>query len=407
MLQNTNHIQRKTPSADAVVKSVSFLSKEISYLTPAVSSAWLLDLAHDDTPAGRLTLANAVTDILSVKASDTEFGLIGDILLRIVRQAEFDLRQTLAKRLADLPQVPHDLLMFLACDDIAVATPILTLSELLTDEDLITVIKQRATAHRQAVAQRRSLNRAVVNTLISSHDIAATEVLLANDNVTLDKSALRLLTQTAKHVANLRAPLLKRPEIDKDFALNLYWWVSQELRSAIDTRFGVTRAMVDDALEHALNDILGNRFQTRAVTSNMLDVAAHLAENNRISSGLMITMLRRGQLAVFVALMSKSVRLEVAVIEAMLYSHSGETLALCCKALGMLKPDFASIFLLARAGRPGEHVVDPQELSRVLGFFDKLPFIQALMALEKWQENDSALHTASFDMRGFLSAVGA
>lgn len=60
------------------------------------------------------------------------------------------------------------------------------------------------------------------------------------------------------------------------------------------------------------------------------------------------------------------------LVRRILFEPGGEDIAIIRKAKGIEKPDFASIFLLSRRVRPGDKVVDPRELSRVLAFYDKI-----------------------------------
>jgi hypothetical protein len=50
-----------------------------------------------------------------------------------------------------------------------------------------------------------------------------------------------------------------------------------------------------------------------------------------------------------------------------------------------MKPDFASIFLLSRSARPGDKVVDPSELTRVLDLFDRIKLESAKKVVEHWR----------------------
>ena len=58
--------------------------------------------------------------------------------------------------------------------------------------------------------------------------------------------------------------------------------------------------------------------------------------------------------------------------------------AIACRAAEIDKPDFASIFLLSRSARPGDKVVDPNEVSRVLNFFDRIGIDTARKVVKRW-----------------------
>jgi hypothetical protein len=64
------------------------------------------------------------------------------------------------------------------------------------------------------------------------------------------------------------------------------------------------------------------------------------------------------------------------LVRRIVFEPGGEGLAIACKAIGTLKSDFGSLFLLSRSARPGDKVVDPREVSRVMTFLTVCARIQ-------------------------------
>ena len=60
-------------------------------------------------------------------------------------------------------------------------------------------------------------------------------------------------------------------------------------------------------------------------------------------------------------------------------------MAITCRATGIGKPVFASIFLLSRQARPGDKQVDPGEVSAVLSFYDRVETENARRVLNRWR----------------------
>ena len=73
------------------------------------------------------------------------------------------------------------------------------------------------------------------------------------------------------------------------------------------------------------------------------------------------------------------------LVRRIVFEPGGEGLAITCKAIGMVKPDFGSLFLLSRSARPGDKVVDPREVSRVMTFFDRLRQDTAKKVVGRWK----------------------
>jgi hypothetical protein len=72
-------------------------------------------------------------------------------------------------------------------------------------------------------------------------------------------------------------------------------------------------------------------------------------------------------------------------VRRLIYEPGGEGLAIACKAIGMNKPDFGSLFLLSRAARPGDKTVDPTEVTRVMKFYDRVRADTAKKVLDRWK----------------------
>ena len=96
-------------------------------------------LAHDKSEQGRSKLLGVVNEMFSDSGRMLSGGdrrLMLDIMHRLVGQVEISVRRALAENLAQVTDVPRDLILALANDEIEVAYPILMGSEILKDPDL-------------------------------------------------------------------------------------------------------------------------------------------------------------------------------------------------------------------------------------------------------------------------------
>jgi uncharacterized protein (DUF2336 family) len=115
-----------------------------------------------------------------------------------------------------------------------------------------------------------------------------------------------------------------------------------------------------------------------------------LAEAGAITPPILIQTLRLGQIDLFKALFGRIAGLGPETMHLLIAESGGEALTLACRAMRIDKGFFASIFLLSRAARPGEQIVDPRELSRVLALYDRVTPEAALPILQSWRLNPGA-----------------
>lgn len=349
----------------------------------------MVQLAQDATEDGRALLTQTVSRFFERDLKDHEKELAGNILLQLVRQAETDLREALAERLAVNPSVPRELVVFLANDDeIAVSSPVLVHSPVLTDSDLLAVIATKGAGHWQAIARREhTLSQAVTEGLISSGDAATVLRLLENPGADIPRRALRRAVRMSLGAESLQAPLLRRPEVDAEIATDLYLCVSGQLRRAITERFSVSPVMIDKALENLVSEMAGSAVGSHSVTGEMESLARRFAEHGEITTDILIRTLRRGQYAFFSALFARRLDVEAGIAMRILMKGGGRPLAVACRHLGIMKPEFATLFLLSRGIRKGDKVVDQNELAQALRNFDQIKSRDAAIVMQSWMQN--------------------
>src|SRR5579863_4303739 len=123
--------------------------------------------AAGDSPAerpkrrSRLALLKRLADVVSLPSSRVnafERAVTADLLVEILRDAEFDERLRIARRLSGLTEIPNCLVRLILRDDIEVASALLTESAALSDVDLMDCVRYGTGAHRRLIAQRRGVS---------------------------------------------------------------------------------------------------------------------------------------------------------------------------------------------------------------------------------------------------------
>ena len=115
------------------------------------------------------------------------------------------------------------------------------------------------------------------------------------------------------------------------------------------------------------------------------ELAQKLKRAEAITPQLLIQTLRQGEVVLFEEMLSGLSNLNTKLVRRFVFEPGGEALAILCRALEIMKPDFASIFLLSRSARPGDKVVDPSELTRVLDMYDRIKLDTAKKVVEHWR----------------------
>ncbi len=134
-------------------------------------------LARDPVASIRASLARKLAE------HATEMAALGwDSLRGLARDPAAQVRQSIADTLADQPGAPHDLVLALARDpDPAVGEPLIRLSHVLTQADLLALVLAPPNHEtRCAVARRLNLDARLAEALLASGDVPALIALRRN-----------------------------------------------------------------------------------------------------------------------------------------------------------------------------------------------------------------------------------
>lgn len=357
--------------------NLSFLDKA-SNVTPLLvrlyDSHRLYGLAKDKKPLARAELTTVVSDLLQMNLSIRESELVADVLIELVRQAEKELREALAERLSILDNVPLRLILKIANDDIEIARPVLKNSPVLGDLDLIYIIKSKSTEYWQAIATRSTLSDQVINILADTRDIDTAIAMAENKNIKLSERAAVILSDMAQDSETLAAPLLRREEIGNEIASKLYKFVGQELKKFITQNYQIESSLLIDTVNDVVLELTEAAQETGEFvpTANMLKAADRFKEKGLLTTQLMLGTLRRGQVQSFVAQFSKFTGLSTKTVEEVLTQPNGQGLAVACKAFGILKADFISIYLLTNRVRNRGRMVDMNDMTRAVNYYNRI-----------------------------------
>ncbi len=315
-----------------------------------------------------------------------EHDLMDEILVELVDHIETDLRLRMAERLARRETVPRRLVNWLMRDDIRIARPILEQCVALSDYDLIDVIEEKSTAHRQAVARRPWIPVTVSDALVKTDEPVVLVTLLENPGANLSQQATRSLVERSREIELLRAPLLKRKEVTARHAHTMFWWVSSALRNEILKTFKIDEAVLDEVLREAVDagvdDVLADR-KLRAILGR-------ISQRGGKALTEVITALKAVPGSRLTSAFARLMGISEATANKILGDKGGEALAVCCKAVNADREQFTRLFLLIDYKRYGQNR-PIGHLSSVSAAYDAMSAQDAQMTLRLWEAQELAL----------------
>lgn len=132
-------------------------------------------------------------------------------ILRIMADdAAILVRRSLAVALKNSPKLPRELANKLAQDVESIALPVILNSPVLTDADLMEIVRVAPASKQIAVAGRESLSVAVTGAICEFGVQAAVERTLANDNALFDEGGLNTALGRFEGVSSITSAMVHR-----------------------------------------------------------------------------------------------------------------------------------------------------------------------------------------------------
>lgn len=350
----------------------------------------LLALAHSRSVESRRTLFKNISDLFLAndgRLTERERVLMAGIVGQLIHDVEMSVRRELADRLAKEPNAPRELVVTLANDTIEIAHPILQQSGVLNNADLVDIVKHRTQEHRLAVAMRGKLSAEVSQALVDSGDKDAIEVLINNHDAEISRHAMDYLVGESQQVDRFQQPLLRRPDLPLQLAHRMFWWVSAALREHIINNYKADPTTIDALIHETTSRVTKRAASDRSTYTEADAVVAEIANKGQLDDRFLLQCLRRGRIAAFTAALARMADIDVPLARHIVFDPGGEGLAVLCKACGIDRSIFSSLFLLTREARDGSRTTDPTQLNAMVRIYDNLSQAEAQGALRCWHLN--------------------
>lgn len=294
--------------------------------TSKLSSADVAKLLQDPSSGNRATAAEKVALTFGDKdLTESERAIAEDIFRVMLNDAAVRVRQALAESLQDNPLVPHDIATSLAKDVEEVAMPIIKSSSVLTDADLIEIVRTRGEDIQKAVAGRPVVSESVADALVASDSEAVVAALVKNKGASLAETTYGRVLDRFAESEIVKTPMAMRQDLPVAVSERLVTMVSEQLRDHIMTHHEISPTTASDLLLESREKATVSLAEggSQRTVQELVD---QLAENGRLTPTLMLRALCMGDTTFFEVALAK--RVNIPVINAYRLVHDGGRLGL-------------------------------------------------------------------------------
>lgn len=209
-----------------------------------------LILARDADDVVRIDLAAKISRLapgLSANEQEQVRRMTYEVLEILARDQLPRVRRVLAETLKDVADAPADIIGHLARDtDIEVSGPVLRCSPVLTEDDLLEIIRTCVVAGPLSViSERKGIGERVSDAIIATDDVQAIGVMLANPSAQIREETLDRLIERAPEIESWHEPLARRPKLSPGSVAKIAGFVGESLIAELQARGDLDSATVE------------------------------------------------------------------------------------------------------------------------------------------------------------------
>lgn len=305
----------------------------------------LARLTVENSAEGRQELLREVTDMFMVKPeslNDREVIYFGEIMGGIVGQVEAMVRQHLSETISSVGNAPHDLIVSLASDEIEVAMPVLTGSQVLRDEDLVKIVENQSQEHLNAISRRTTVSETVTDALVVKGNDQVLGTLASNDGARFSRDGMETIVERAKGNDELNQSLSSRTDVPDDLAQDMFWRVSWAMREQIlDSDENLDDQQIDALIDET------EKWFAEQKEKRSLDPAENFIVRKdklgQLNNGLLLELIRQEKMPEFVAGLGRLANIDLGTVRQAVFDESAEKLAVICKAIDINYDVFGEI----------------------------------------------------------------
>lgn len=262
--------------------------------------------------------------------SENERLLAKEIFRILAADAEVRVREALSDVLNDCSDLPRDIAVALAQDVDSVSLPVIVNSLVLTDDDLIEIIRSGEDEKQRGVAKRPSLSAAVSSSLAETDNEAAIATLIANPGADITESSLHsVLDRHGAHVA-VQDAMAERSKLPVTVSEKLVALVGDRLYERLLSQKNVSDKVAIDVVMRMRSRLIMS-LSSESDDERLRALIDSLHRNGRLAPGLVIRSACMGDMRFFEAAMAARAGIPLENAIQLIQDPGGRGLAALCR----------------------------------------------------------------------------
>src|SRR5215813_8898810 len=299
----------------------------------------LEDAVRRGSPEKRVETLKRVTDLFlgeKERLSEEQIQVFDEVLGHLVTRMETNALIELSERLAPVNNAPIKVVHTLARDDeIAIAGPVLSMSDRLTTPDLIEIALAKSQSHLLAISKRSSLSESLTETLIERGDRQVLNKLAENAGARFSERAYAYLVEQSEADETLLEKIGLRIDIPLHIFRSLLMRVTEAVRARL---LALATPEKQDEIKEILASIPNAVIENEELDTDFTAAQRHvqlMRENGELDQVALLELAKARKYAATVTALATLCSAPVDMIKQMLDGGRNEPLLVPCKVAGL------------------------------------------------------------------------
>ena len=315
------------------------------------------------------------------RLGQAQIDIFDSLLLGFIRDCDIDALTELSRKLAPVPFAPASVVRRLAVDgNISVASPVLTLSPLLSSDDLIEVATTRGQEHLLAISGRSAIDAIVTQALIDLGDRDVLRRVAGNEGAAISDKGLARLVAASK-----ADPLLaEKTGLRADLPRLLLRELLDGCASAVHARLmakaaAPLRMEIQSHVDTIVQESKRKAERPRDLRS-AIELVERLVKNGQLTEDKLVEFARDRQYETVIASLAAMASAPIALIQPLMRVHRHDGLLTACRAADLSWETARAVILSRLMSMPAA------EIEKLRKQYEEVSFSSARRALLIWQQ---------------------
>lgn len=265
-------------------------------------------LMREDSPDTRINVLEKISKSYNARTfSAREQQFAEEIFRLLMHDTELKVRQILANKIKDNPDIPRDIVVHLSKDVTSVSVPLLEASKVLSDADLVHIIESsREVSKLMAISRRDDVSQRVSHALVESHYPQVVTSLLNNEKADIPTKDYDLILEQFKNEPSVIDTMATRKALPLPVVEKLVGVVSESIAGTLAEKYGIDAGTLGQhARDHLTLELMSYDSSDEEIEAAVMQMIAY----ERLSPSIILTALCRGHLRFFEIALAKLARI--------------------------------------------------------------------------------------------------